>query len=192
MRKYILVVILLCLVRLHQIGSAPVVQVQMVQVAPQVEQVAQVPQVPQGWQSRASDSRSYVLEGDVGTNVRAALSANNGAIQHFTIQPGETWSFGRSIAPISAMGYLPRVCGPAGCYEGGGWCDLSAMYVRVADQLGLQSNFPAHGGISDPRFPGILLNDDGSGGDLTITNTTTSPVTFVASEQDGTLTISAS
>jgi hypothetical protein len=156
------------------------------QPAPQPAQ-----QAPSG-HVRASDTRSYVLQAEVGVNVRAALNANNGRIRHFTLQPGETWSFGRSIAPISAMGYLPVVCGPAGCNSGGGWCDLTAMYVRVAEQIGLQSSFPAHDGVADPRFPGILLNDDGSGGDLTITNTTNIPVTFDAIEEGGTLTITAS
>lgn len=120
----------------------------------------------------------YLLRGDVGTNVSAALNANGGALMGFTIPPGQTWSFGHTIAPISGMGYLPVVCGPAGCNAGGGWCDLSALYVRVADQLGLESHFPAHAGVSDPRFPGILLDDAGNGGDLTITNTTGQAVTF--------------
>lgn len=120
----------------------------------------------------------YVLQGDVGVNVTAALNANDGALMGFTIPPGGTWSFGRAIKPISAMGYLPVVCGPAGCYAGGGWCDLSALYVRVADQLGLQSSFPVHAGVSDPRFPGILLDDRNDDGDLTIFNPTSQSVTF--------------
>lgn len=114
----------------------------------------------------------YLLQGDTGVNVTAALNANGGALMGFTIGPGETWSFGHSIAPISALGHLPVVCGPAGCNAGGGWCDLSALYVKVADQLGLVSSFPAHAGVSDPRFPGILLDENGNGGDLQITNTT--------------------
>jgi hypothetical protein len=96
----------------------------------------------------------------------------------FTIQPGATWSFGHSIAPISALGSLPVVCGPAGCYAGGGWCDLAAEYVKVADQLGLVSHFPSHAGVNDPRFPGILLDEWGNGGDLLIANTTDRAVTF--------------
>jgi hypothetical protein len=123
---------------------------------------------------------AYLLQGDVGVNVRAALAANGGALLGFTISPGATWSFGHAIAPISAMGYLPVVCGPAGCNPGGGWCDLAAEYVKVADQLGLQSTFPAHIGVSDTRFPGILLDENGDGGDLTITNTTPAPATFRA------------
>jgi hypothetical protein len=137
----------------------------------------------------ASDTQSYVLAGDIGVNVRAALNANGGALQSFTIQPGETWSFGRSIAPISAMGMLPVVCGPAGCSVGGGWCDLAAMYVRVADQLGLQSTFPAHAGVGDTRMPGILLDEWGAGGDLQITNTTARAITFGSVEQDGALVV---
>jgi hypothetical protein len=120
----------------------------------------------------------HLLQGAVGTNVLAALNANGGAIQAFTIPPGGTWSFGHGIAPIAALGPLPVVCGPAGCYAGGGWCDLSALYVRVADQLGLTSRFPAHDGVADPRFPGILLDDNGDGGDLTIHNPTDRAVTF--------------
>lgn len=132
---------------------------------------------------------AYLLQGDVGTNVLTALNANDGALMGFTIQPGETWSFGRSIKPISAMGYLPTVCGPAGCYAGGGWCDLSALYVKVADQLGLESSFPAHAGVSDTRFPGILLNDSNDDGDLTIYNPTPAPVTFRASVEGGVVTV---
>lgn len=132
---------------------------------------------------------AYMLQGDIGTNVMAALNANGGALQSFTIPPGGTWSFGHSLAPISAMGYLPVVCGPAGCNPGGGWCDLSALYVKVADQLGLQSTFPAHVGVSDPRFPGILLDDNGDGGDLLITNTLARPVTFRAVIDGGAVTI---
>ncbi len=132
-------------------------------------------------------SQPYLLQGDIGTNVRAALNANDGALLAFEIGPGETWSFGRSIKPISALGYLPVVCGPAGCNPGGGWCDLSALYVKVADQLGMESHFPAHVGVSDPRFPGILLNDGDDSGDLTIYNPTSSPVRFRAFEQDGLL-----
>jgi hypothetical protein len=121
---------------------------------------------------------AYLLQGDVGVNVRAALDANEGALQRFEIQPGHTWSFGRSIAPISALGSLPVVCGPAGCYAGGGWCDLSALYVKVADELGLHSDFPAHAGVANTRFPGILLDEWGGGGDLTITNTNNTAVAF--------------
>ncbi len=134
-------------------------------------------------------SQPYLLQGDIGTNVRAALNANDGALQAFEIKPGETWSFGRSIKPIAALGYLPVVCGPAGCNPGGGWCDLSALYVKVADQLGLESHFPAHVGVSDTRFPGILLNDGDDSGDLTIYNPTSSPVRFRAFEQDGLLVV---
>jgi hypothetical protein len=130
-------------------------------------------------------SAAYLLQGDVGTNVRAALNANGGALQAFEIAPGQTWSFGRSIAPISALGHLPVVCGPAGCNAGGGWCDLSALYVNVADQLGLQSDFPAHIGVSDTRFPGILLDEQGNGGDLLITNTTGAVVRFSARVDGG-------
>lgn len=132
-------------------------------------------------------SPAYLLQGDVGVNVRAALNANGGALQDFVIAPGATWSFGHSIAPISAMGYLPVVCGPAGCNAGGGWCDLSAEYVKVADQLRLRSSFPPHAGVSDPRFPGILIDEHGDGGDLTITNTLGQPVRFQAYEENGTL-----
>lgn len=132
---------------------------------------------------------AYLLQGDVGTNVRAALQANGGALQSFVIQPGQTWSFGHSIAPISALGSLPVVCGPAGCYAGGGWCDLSALYVKVADELGLASSFPAHAGVSDTRFPGILLDEWGGGGDLQITNTTRQTVAFQARQEGDTLII---
>ncbi len=131
----------------------------------------------------------YLLQGDVGTNVRAALGANGGALMGFVIQPGATWSFGHSIAPISALGALPVVCGPAGCNAGGGWCDLSALYVKVADQLGLQSTFPAHIGVADTRFPGILLDEQGNGGDLLVTNPTERPVTFQAQIEGDTLLI---
>lgn len=134
---------------------------------------------------------AYLLQGDVGTNVTAALNANGGALMGFTIQPGETWSFGRSIKPIANMGYLPTVCGPAGCYAGGGWCDLSALYVKVADQLGLESSFPAHGGVSDTRFPGILLDDRNDDGDLTIYNPTPTPITFQARVEGETLIVEA-
>lgn len=137
----------------------------------------------------ASDTQTYLLAGDIGINVRAALNANGGALMAFDIAPGDTWSFGRSIAPISALGHLPVVCGPAGCYAGGGWCDLAAMYVRVADQLGVESHFPTHGGISDTRFPGILLDEWGQGGDLTITNTTTALVSFRVRVNGGALTV---
>jgi hypothetical protein len=130
---------------------------------------------------------AYLLQGDVGENVRAALNANGGALQSFEIQPGETWSFGHSIAPISALGSLPVVCGPAGCYAGGGWCDLSALYVKVADGLGLVSSFPPHAGVNDTRFPGILLDEWGGGGDLTITNTQAAPVIFRAYAEGNTL-----
>ena len=150
------------------------------------------PTQPPAAQATASDSRSYVLQGDVGTNVRAALNANGGKMRNFTLQPGETWSFGKTIAPISAMGDLPVVCGPAGCYDGGGWCDLGAMFVRTADQLGLETHYPQHGGVSDPQMPGLLFDEWGNGGDLTITNTTGQPVTFTAVEHDGMLTVSAS
>lgn len=132
---------------------------------------------------------AYLLQGDIGVNVMAALNANGGALRDFTIPPGATWSFGHSIAPISAMGYLPVVCGPAGCNAGGGWCDLSAEYVKVADQLGLESSFPAHAGISNPRFPGILLDENGDGGDLLITNTLAQPVHFQAQSDGGSVTI---
>jgi hypothetical protein len=132
---------------------------------------------------------AYLLQGDVGVNVQAALNAKGGALQAFRIEPGATWSFGRSIAPISALGSLPVVCGPAGCYAGGGWCDLSALYVKVADELGLDSRFPAHAGVSDTRFPGILLDEWGGGGDLTITNTTSTPVAFRAYAEGDTLII---
>lgn len=119
-------------------------------------------------------SSTLTASGDFGTNVRAALNANGGAIQNFTIQPGETWSFGHSIAPISAMGYLPNVGGN----PGGGWCDLGALYVEVADQLGLESGVPPHGAGYGPRFPGILLDENGNGADLTITNTRPEPIAF--------------
>jgi hypothetical protein len=131
----------------------------------------------------------YLLQGDVGVNVQAALNANGGTLQAFRIEPGATWSFGRSIAPISALGSLPVVCGPAGCYAGGGWCDLSALYVKVADELGLDSRFPAHAGVSDTRFPGILLDEWGGGGDLTITNTTRQTAAFRAFMEGDTLII---
>jgi len=134
------------------------------------------------------DRQSYVLQGNVGVNVRAALNANNGALRHVIVQPGTTWSFGASIAPIDALGDLPVVCGPAGCYAGGGWCDLAAMYMRTAFAAGLSPSFPQHSGISQP-FPGILLNNDGSGGDLRITNTLSYPIQFRAEEQDDTLVV---
>ena len=155
-----------------------------------VQQVVEPAQAQPQVQARASESLGYVLQGDVGVNVRAALNANGGALRHFTIQPGETWSFGHTIAPISAMGNLPVACGPAGCFEGAGWCDLSWMYMSIAQQLGMQVDFPQHIGVSKP-FPGILLDENGNGGDLKITNTTDRPVTFTAIEQDGTLIVSA-
>lgn len=151
---------------------------------------AQLAEAPQ---ARASATGgAYMLQGDIGTNVLAALSANGGALQAFEIAPGATWSFGRSIKPIAAMGYLPVVCGPAGCNAGGGWCDLAALYVNVADQIGLESHFPAHGGINDPRFPGILLDDGNDDGDLWITNTTNATVTFRTRIEDGVVTIEGS
>lgn len=140
-------------------------------------------------EARAQDVQAYVLAGDVGVNVRAALNANGGALRRFTLAPGASWSFGRSIAPISALGPLPVVCGPAGCNPGGGWCDLAAMYVRAARQLGLRADFPPHAGVSDPDMPGILLDEWGNGGDLILTNTTGRPVTFEAFEQDGALVV---
>jgi len=145
-------------------------------------------QLAQAAQAQAV-GQAYMLQGAVGVNVRAALDANGGALQAFTIAPGQVWSFGHSIAPISALGDLPVVCGPAGCYAGGGWCDLSALYVKVADQLGLESSFPAHAGVADSRFPGILLDEQGGGGDLTITNTSARPVTFQAYQEGDTLII---
>lgn len=66
---------------------------------------------------------------------------------------------------------------------------MSALYVKVADQLGLESRFPAHGGVADTRFPGILIDEDGNGGDLLITNTTAAPVTFRARFDGDTLII---
>lgn len=147
--------------------------------------------VPQGpFVARASESLAYVLQGDVGVNVRAALNANNGRIRLFAIQPGETWSFGHTIAPISALGDLPVVCGPAGCFDGGGWCDLAWMYMSVAQQLGLRTQFPQHIGVGRP-FPGILIDENGNGGDLFITNVTGQSITFIATEDNGTLTVSA-
>ena len=132
-----------------------------------------VPAVPaSAWVS----SSTLQASGDFGTNVLAALNANNGAIQNFTIAPGDTWSFGHSIAPISGMGYLPPING----LPGAGWCNLGALYVEVADQLGLESGVPSHGAEYGPRFPGILLDENGNGADLTITNALGVPVTFRA------------
>lgn len=138
----------------------------------------------------AQDRQSYVLAGDIGVNVVAALNANGGALQAFTIPPGASWSFGRSIAPISALGHLPVVCGPAGCNPGGGWCDLAAMYVRVCRQLvGCEPQYPAHSGVNDPNMPGIMLAEDGSGADLIITNTGSAPLTFGAWQEGGDLVV---
>lgn len=130
---------------------------------------------------------AYLLQGDVGVNVRAALKANGGALQAFTIRPGETWSFGHSIAPISAMGPLAY----AGGVYGGGLCDLSAEYLKVAQQLGLEARYVQHAGVSGP-FPSIWLNEQGdgeSGQDLTVYNPTPAPVTFRARVEDGALII---
>jgi vancomycin resistance protein YoaR len=142
------------------------------------------------FKAEASYSLAYVLQGDVGVNVRAALNANNGAIREFIINPGETWSFGRSIAPISAMGYLPKVYSPptGQWVEGGGFCDVSSMYLNVALDLGLDADYPQHLGVSKP-FPGIWLNEDGSGQDLKITNTKDRPVVFRAVEEGGELVV---
>jgi hypothetical protein len=130
---------------------------------------------------------AYLLQGDVGTNVRAALEANGGALQSFRIEPGATWSFGQSIAPISAMGRLATV---AGVYAGG-WCDLSAEYLKVAQQLALEVHYIQHIGVSPP-FPSIWLNEWGegeSGQDLLITNTARAPVAFRAYAEGDTLII---
>jgi hypothetical protein len=149
------------------------------------------------WQSAAqratgarAEGAAYLLQGDVGTNVLAALSANGGALQRFTIPPGGTWSFGHSIAPISALGALAYVNG----VYAGGWCDLSAEYLKVAQQLGLEVRYIQHANVSTP-FPSIWLNEQGdgeNGQDLLITNTTTSPITFRASVEGGALVIEGS
>lgn len=65
----------------------------------------------------------------------------------------------------------------------------AALYVKVADQLGLESSFPAHAGVSDTRFPGILLDENGNGGDLTIYNPTPAPVWFRATQDGGSVVI---
>lgn len=118
------------------------------------------------------------LEGDVGANVRAALGANGGALQHVTIAPGATWSFGHTIAPISAMGGLATV---GGVYAGG-WCDLAARYLATAQQLGLETRYVQHAGVSAP-FPSIWLNEWGegeSGQDLYVRNGSTRAAHFQA------------
>lgn len=133
---------------------------------------------------------AYMLQGDVGVNVTAALNANGGALMGFTIQPGETWSFGHSIAPISAMGPLVY----AGGVYGGGFCDLSAEYLKVAQQLGLEVHYVQHAGVSTP-FPSIWLSEQGdgeSGQDLLITNTTSQVARFQTSQQDGILIVEGS
>lgn len=143
--------------------------------------VAQQSQLPT--RADAQDVQQGLLNGDVGKNVYAALNAHNGAIRHFTIQPGQTWDFGKSIAPVSALGYLPKIAG----ITGGGWCNLAAMYISVADQLGLESQFPIHSPYYGDRFPGIWINEDGSGGTLKIYNPLQRAVMFTVSEDNGAL-----
>jgi len=135
----------------------------------------------------ARDEQPGLLSGDVGINIRAALNANGGSVRHFIIQPGQSWDFGRAIAPVSAMGYLPVVGGN----PGGGWCNLAAMYITNADQLNLRSDFPIHTGNYGDRFPGIFINDDGSGRTLVITNTKDRPVEFWAREHGDVLIVEA-
>lgn len=159
-----------------------------IELPPPAPEGARNEQAPQG---EASDSTSgYILQGDVGVNVRAALNANGNKMRDFTIQPGETWSFGHTLAPVSALGDLPTVCGPAGCFPGGGWCDLAAIYMRTADKMGMPTAYPQHGGISYP-FPGILVDNDGNGGDLKITNNRGKAVRFITTENGDTLTVTA-
>lgn len=156
-------------------GNLPAIPAALRSAPPQSAAEAPPPQsVPAPLAAPQATSATLTASGDFGAAVQIALNANNGAIQNFVIAPGQTWSFGRSIKPISAMGPLPTVGGvPAG-----GWCDLSALYVEVADQLGLESHFPPHDGDHSPRFPGIWLSDANDDGDLTITNTRSEPIAF--------------
>jgi hypothetical protein len=54
----------------------------------------------------------------------------------------------------------------------------------------LHPDYPQHTGIAEP-FPGIWLNNDGTGSDLRITNTLARPVAFRASEDASALVVSA-
>jgi hypothetical protein len=135
------------------------------------------------------------LDGDVGFNVLAALSASGGALRDVTIPPGETWSFNAAVG--NPAGVEIRTVGGV---PGGGWCDLASRYVQALRGVLPDSaiEFPNHievagVGLSDvaPSDAVSIWNIDGQPGnfggrqDLLITNTFDRPLRLRVLEGPG-------
>ncbi len=129
-------------------------------------------------------SNPIALSNDTcGWNVRVALDANSGALQHVILQPNETFSFNATMGDPAVVEY--HTC--AGV-PGGNWCNLAARYAQVARSIGLTPQFQDHG-VGDlgagAENSVAIWNEGGIAGvgqDLLITNTTGRVVTFQAQQ----------
>lgn len=162
----------------------------MTQVLP-VQQMTERPAITE----QVMSNPITVDDSSFGINVRAALTANDNALQNVTIQPGETWSFNASVGNPALLSLATIV------HPGDGWCNLAARYAQVSRALGLTPQFEDHhaGDLGGgPENSVAIWNIGGEPGfeggrqDLMITNTTNRIVRFQAQEMDSGVIIVAS
>lgn len=138
---------------------------------------------------QSSSNPIAIGDDDCGYNVQVAIEAQNNALQHVTIAPGQEWSFNETMGNPGLIPY--RTC--AGV-PGGNWCNLAARYAQVAESMGLQRHFQDHGigdlgGGSENSV--AIWNEGGQRGgqDLLITNTTNRTVQFAVQNNGTSITI---
>ena len=141
---------------------------------------------------------SNAIESDsgsaIGINVQAALDANQGALRHSIVHPGETWSFNYTVGDPSALSLATIV------HPGDGWCNLAARYAQAGRAAGLTAHFQDHGvgdlgggaenSVAIWNIGGIPGTIDGRQ-DLELTNSTPYAVQLDAQEHDGSVVIIA-